>query len=129
MLVPRRKGSKKRTGRKDTSADVVVVLKKLGCDVWMVTGDNEMPARAVAQSVGMDNVIAGVFPSQKDERIPALRSDGRFTVMVGDGVNDAAALTSADGGLAIGTGIDIATESADIVLMKKTCGMWWIQYL
>lgn len=57
MLVPRRKGSKKRTGRKDTSADAVVVLKKLGCDVWMVTGDNEVTARAVAQSVGMDNVI------------------------------------------------------------------------
>ena len=104
---------------KKTSVEAIRELKALGCKVWLLTGDNEATARAVADSVGIDNVMAGVLPHQKEEKIRSLHDEGYTVAMVGDGINDAPALAGADVGLAIGAGTDIAMDSADIVLMKS----------
>ena len=103
---------------KPTSAEAVRRLKDLGLRPVLLTGDNETVARAVAAEVGIDEVVAGVLPEGKVAAVRALQAEGRGVAMVGDGVNDAAALAQADLGLAMGTGTDVARESADVVLVS-----------
>ncbi len=104
--------------RKD-SCEAVKELKAMGIEVFMVTGDNERTAKAIGKKAGIDNIIAGVLPDKKEEIINGLKKKGQVA-MVGDGINDAPALTSADIGIAIGAGTDIAIDSADIVLMNSS---------
>lgn len=103
---------------KEDSKKAVEELKNMGLNVVMLTGDNEKTARAIAAQAGIDNVIAGVLPDQKEAAVRKLCESGR-TAMVGDGINDAPALTRADSGIAIGAGTDIAIDAADVVLMKS----------
>ena len=104
---------------KPTSKEAVQKVRDYGIHVIMLTGDNEVTAQAIKEQVGIDEVIAGVLPTQKEEKISALKQAGHKVAMIGDGVNDAPALASADVGIAIGAGTDVAIESADIVLMKN----------
>ena len=104
---------------KPTSKEAVQKFRDYGIPVIMLTGDNEVTAQAIKEQVGIDEVIAGVLPTQKEEKISALKQAGHKVAMIGDGVNDAPALASADVGIAIGAGTDVAIESADIVLMKN----------
>lgn len=104
---------------KPTSKAAVQKFRDYGIHVIMLTGDNEVTAQAIKEQVGIDEVIAGVLPTQKEEKISALKQAGHKVAMIGDGVNDAPALASADVGIAIGAGTDVAIESADIVLMKN----------
>jgi Cu+-exporting ATPase len=99
------------------SAEAVTQLQALGIDVVMLTGDGEATARAIAEQLGIDQVIAEVMPSQKAEQVKLLQAERKRVAMVGDGVNDAPALAAADVGIAIGTGTDVALETADIALM------------
>ena len=103
---------------KEDSAEAIAALKKLGIHTVMLTGDNERTARAIAEKVGVDEVIAGVLPSEKANTVKSLAARGKVA-MVGDGINDAPALTSADIGIAIGAGADIAVDAADVVLMHS----------
>jgi P-type Cu+ transporter len=103
---------------KPTSADAVAQLKALGLRPVLLTGDNEFVAKAVALSVGISDVIANVLPAEKVARIKELQAEGRVVAMIGDGVNDAAALAQADLGLAMGTGTDAAIEAADLTLVR-----------
>ena len=102
---------------KSTSAEAVSLLKALGLTPIMVTGDNEAVARTVADQVGIDQVIAGVLPQDKVDTVKRLQNDGRVVAMVGDGVNDAAALAQADLGLAMGSGTDVAIEASDVTIV------------
>jgi len=103
---------------KDTSAEAVAGMKALGLRPVLLTGDNERAARSVAAEVGIDEVIAEVLPSQKVDVIRRLQAEGRVVAMVGDGVNDAAALAASDLGLAMGTGTDAAIEASDLTLVR-----------
>lgn len=103
---------------KSEAKDAVSTLKKMGVRVIMLTGDNQKTANAVAREVGIDEVKAGVKPDGKAAVVSELKQQGRV-IMVGDGINDAIALTTADIGMAIGSGMDIAVESADVVLMNS----------
>lgn len=103
---------------KEDSATAVQDLKKMGIKVVMLTGDNEIVANAIAKSAGIDEVVAGVLPDKKAEVVQKLKATGKVA-MVGDGINDAPALTSADVGIAIGAGSDVAIESASVVLVKN----------
>ena len=103
---------------KETSAEAVRQLHAEGVRIIMLTGDNRITADAVAKRLGIDEVIAGVLPDQKIETVKRLQSKGRFVAMAGDGVNDAPALAQADVGIAMGTGTDVAMESASVTLVK-----------
>ena len=103
---------------KEDSPQAIAELQNMGIKVVMLTGDNEQTARAIGKQAGVDEVIAGVLPYGKEQVIGSLKQQGK-TIMVGDGINDAPALTRADIGIAIGAGADIAMDAADIVLMKS----------
>lgn len=104
---------------KPTSAEAVARLHALGATTTLLTGDQERTARAVARQVGVDEVVAGVLPDQKEERVRMLQEQGHQVAMVGDGINDAPALARANVGIAIGAGTDVAISSADVVLMHS----------
>jgi Cu+-exporting ATPase len=106
---------------KATSAGAIKAFAKIGVEVFMITGDNERTAQAIAREVGIPetNVFASVLPEEKSDYVKKLQAKGSVVGMVGDGINDAPALTQADIGIAIGAGTDVAIESADVVLMKS----------
>jgi Cu+-exporting ATPase len=103
---------------KPTSATAVRRLRDLGLRPVLLTGDNAVTATAVAEEVGIEDVIAEVLPADKVDVVAGLQGDGRVVAMVGDGVNDAAALAQADLGIAMGTGTDVAIEASDLTLVR-----------
>jgi Cu+-exporting ATPase len=103
---------------KETAADAIAELHRDGIRIVMLTGDNRRTADAIARRVGIDDVMAEVLPDQKQAKVEELRKEGRRIAMAGDGINDAPALAAADVGIAMGTGTDVAMESAAITLVK-----------
>jgi Cu+-exporting ATPase len=103
---------------KPSSAAAIAALRERGIKVVMITGDKEETAKAIARETGIDHVVAGVLPDGKVAALDSLRAEGQLIAFVGDGINDAPALAHADVGIAIGTGTDVAIESADVVLMS-----------
>jgi Cu+-exporting ATPase len=103
---------------KDTTPDAIRALHDEGVRIVMVTGDSETTAQSVARKLGIDEVFAGVLPAQKVEVVKRLQAEGRIVAMAGDGINDAPALAQAQVGIAMGTGTDVAMESAPVTLVK-----------
>ncbi len=108
---------------REETPEIIRELKGMGCRVMMLSGDNERTARAVAARAGIDDVVAGVRPDGKEQVISRLQSEGRRVGMVGDGINDAPALARADVGMAMGSGIDVAMEAGDVVLLRGLPGV------
>jgi Cu+-exporting ATPase len=108
---------------KDSAADGVAALKALGLTTILLTGDNERAAQSVGSAIGADRVIAGVLPTEKAAVIEKLQADGHRVAMVGDGINDATALATANLGLAVLHGTDIALKSADMILVRQHLGV------
>ena len=104
---------------KETSKIAVSKMKELGLEVAMITGDNKKTAEIIGKSLGIDRIFSEVLPEDKEQYVKKLQSEGKFTAMVGDGVNDAPALARSDIGIAIGAGTDVAIETANVVLMKS----------
>ncbi|SHK22443.1 heavy metal translocating P-type ATPase [Alicyclobacillus tolerans] len=104
---------------KPEAKSTIEALQKLGIDVWMLTGDNEQTANAVARQLGIQQVMAGILPGEKAQKVLELKEQGRVVAMVGDGINDSPALAAADIGMAMGNGADVALETADIALMTS----------
>jgi len=103
---------------KKESIEAIKALKNNNIDVWMLTGDNDRTARAIAREVGIENIMSEVLPDKKSEKVRELQKQGKIVAMIGDGINDAPALTQANIGIAMGEGTDIAMESANITLMR-----------
>ncbi len=103
---------------KDESRKTVIDLLAMGMDVIMMSGDHQITAEAIAHSIGITHVLAEVLPEDKASHVKALQDQGKHVMMVGDGINDAIALVQSDVGVAVGTGTDVAIESANLVLMK-----------
>lgn len=104
---------------KETAAQAVSRLKAMHCEIYMLTGDNAATAAFIAEKAGISNVFAEVLPNDKSQKVTALQKEGKVVAMVGDGINDAPALATANVGFAMGSGADIAVESADITLMRN----------
>lgn len=107
---------------REESYNAIKRLKEEGIKTWMLTGDNQKTAKQVSEELGLDGYFAEVLPEQKQEKIKELQSEGRLVAMTGDGVNDAPALAQADVGIAIGSGTDVAAETADIILVNSNPG-------
>ena len=108
---------------REETPGVIRDLRAMGCRVMMLSGDNERTARAVASRAGIDDVVVGVLPDGKEKVVARLQSEGRRVGMVGDGINDAPALARADVGMAMGSGIDVAMEAGDVVLLRGLPGV------
>ena len=104
---------------REESAEAVKMLKENGLKLYMITGDNEKVAKSVSDELGLDGYFADVLPDQKLEKIKEFQKKGEFVAMTGDGINDAPALAAADVGIAVGSGTDIAAETADIILVNS----------
>lgn len=104
---------------KDSSLEAIKELKRMNKKLYMITGDNEKVAQAIAQKLGIDNVFANVFPADKAKKIKELQAQGLFVAMVGDGINDAPALAQANLGIAMASGTDVAIEAGEIILVKN----------
>ena len=104
---------------REESGDAIRVLKENGIKVYMMTGDNEQVARSVSEELHLDGYYAGIRPEEKLDKVKAFQEEGEFVAMTGDGINDAPALATADVGIAVGSGTDVAAETADIILVNS----------
>jgi len=104
---------------REESYEAIKMLKNNGLKVFMMTGDNEKVAKSVSDELALDGYFAGILPDQKMEKVKAFKDKGEFVAMTGDGINDAPALAEADVGIAVGSGTDVAAETADIVLVNS----------